>query len=199
MQGTIGCIRLVGYTRAAAKSVANCNDREWEMILIKSILEGEQLQEQRRECSLRESRGPDKIEQFWLASRVSSDSSTCVSRRPISIAPDCPRGVGEDRRLALGRKVTWRLRHRRGVHSQAPGVSFPSLRVSRSSRTHHRPGFPSLRLYNTLALDTHAAILLDSGHRSMLAWYFMFSICFRSASLSMLASTLGSMVTAAPP
>ena len=33
----------------------------------------------------------------------------------------------------------------------------------------------------------------------MLAWYFMFSICFLNASLSMLASTLGSMVTAAPP
>lgn len=31
------------------------------------------------------------------------------------------------------------------------------------------------------------------------AWYFMFSICFFSASLSMVASTLGSMVTAAPP
>lgn len=31
------------------------------------------------------------------------------------------------------------------------------------------------------------------------AWYFMFSICFFSASLSMAASTLGSMVTAAPP
>lgn len=46
---------------------------------------------------------------------------------------------------------------------------------------------------------TYAAMLFDRGHRSMDAWYFMFSICFFSASLSMVASTLGSMVTAAPP
>lgn len=46
---------------------------------------------------------------------------------------------------------------------------------------------------------TYAAMLLERGHRSMDAWYFMFSICFFSASLSMVASTLGSMVTAAPP
>ncbi|KYN35633.1 hypothetical protein ALC56_10193 [Trachymyrmex septentrionalis] len=46
---------------------------------------------------------------------------------------------------------------------------------------------------------TYAAMLFDRGHRSMDAWYFIFSICFFSASLSMVASTLGSMVTAAPP
>lgn len=46
---------------------------------------------------------------------------------------------------------------------------------------------------------TYAAMLFDRGHRSMVAWYFIFSICFFSASLSMLASTLGSMVTTTPP
>lgn len=48
-------------------------------------------------------------------------------------------------------------------------------------------------------IRTYAAMLLERGHRSMDAWYFMFSICFFNASLSMVASTLGSMVTAAPP
>lgn len=38
-----------------------------------------------------------------------------------------------------------------------------------------------------------AAMLLDSGQRSIVAWYFMFSICFFSASLSMAARVLGSM------
>lgn len=38
-----------------------------------------------------------------------------------------------------------------------------------------------------------AAMLLDNGQRSMDAWYFMFSICFFSASLSMAARILGSM------
>lgn len=46
---------------------------------------------------------------------------------------------------------------------------------------------------------TYAAMLFDRGHRSIDAWYFIFSICFFNASLSMVASTLGSMVTAAPP
>lgn len=46
---------------------------------------------------------------------------------------------------------------------------------------------------------TYAVMLFDKGHLSMVAWYFMFSICFFNASLSMVASILGSMVTAAPP
>ena len=40
---------------------------------------------------------------------------------------------------------------------------------------------------------TYAAILFDRGQRSIVAWYFMFSICFFSASLSMAATTLGSI------
>lgn len=42
-------------------------------------------------------------------------------------------------------------------------------------------------------------MLLDSGQRSIVAWYFMFSICFFNASLSMAATTLGSMTARALP
>lgn len=38
-----------------------------------------------------------------------------------------------------------------------------------------------------------AAMLFDNGQRSIEAWYFMFSICFLSASLSMAARILGSI------
>lgn len=38
-----------------------------------------------------------------------------------------------------------------------------------------------------------AAMLFDNGHRSIEAWYFMFSICFFSASRSMVARILGSI------
>ena len=34
---------------------------------------------------------------------------------------------------------------------------------------------------------TYAAMLLESGHRSIVAWNFMFSICFLSISLSICA------------
>lgn len=44
--------------------------------------------------------------------------------------------------------------------------------------------------------DTYAAMLFDRGHRSIVAWYFIFSICFFNASRSMVASTLGSIVSA---
>lgn len=40
---------------------------------------------------------------------------------------------------------------------------------------------------------THAAMLFDRGQRSIVAWYFIFSICFFNASLSMAATTLGSI------
>lgn len=39
-------------------------------------------------------------------------------------------------------------------------------------------------------------MLLDNGHRSIEAWYFMFSICFLSASRSMVARILGSIAPA---
>ena len=42
-------------------------------------------------------------------------------------------------------------------------------------------------------LFTYAAMLLESGHLSIVAWYFMFSICLRNWSLSMLSSTEASM------
>ena len=41
---------------------------------------------------------------------------------------------------------------------------------------------------------TYAAMLLLRGQRSMVAWYFMFSICFLRASLSIPLSTVGSSV-----
>jgi len=41
---------------------------------------------------------------------------------------------------------------------------------------------------------TYAAILLLRGQRSIVAWYFMFSICFLRASLSIPLSTVGSSV-----
>lgn len=40
---------------------------------------------------------------------------------------------------------------------------------------------------------TYAAMLFDSGQRSIDAWYFMFSICFLRASLSMAANVLASI------
>lgn len=51
----------------------------------------------------------------------------------------------------------------------------------------------SLHVFFLKGNGTHAAMLLDSGQRSMDAWYFMFSICFFSASLSMAARILGSI------
>lgn len=41
---------------------------------------------------------------------------------------------------------------------------------------------------NVTKLKTYAAIDLESGHLSMVAWNFMFSICFLSISLSIWAS-----------
>lgn len=46
---------------------------------------------------------------------------------------------------------------------------------------------------------TYAAILFDNGHRSIEAWYFMFSICFFSASRSMVARILGSIASGMLP
>lgn len=41
-----------------------------------------------------------------------------------------------------------------------------------------------------MEVGTYAAMDLDSGQRSMVAWYFMFSICFLSASRSIFAKIL---------
>lgn len=45
-----------------------------------------------------------------------------------------------------------------------------------------------------MAATTYAAMLFDRGHRSIVAWYFIFSICFFNASRSMVARTLGSIL-----
>lgn len=47
-----------------------------------------------------------------------------------------------------------------------------------------------LRIGNLWVFSTYAAIDLDNGHRSIDAWYFMFSICFLSASRSIFAKIL---------
>lgn len=40
---------------------------------------------------------------------------------------------------------------------------------------------------------TYASMLFERGHRSIVDWYFMFSICFLRASLSIADNTLSSM------
>uniref|UniRef100_A0A2S2QAK4 Uncharacterized protein n=1 Tax=Sipha flava TaxID=143950 RepID=A0A2S2QAK4_9HEMI len=57
----------------------------------------------------------------------------------------------------------------------------------------------SLATRKTWPGGTHACMLLDSGHRSIVDWYRMFSICFLSASRSIAESTLGSMTPPPPP
>lgn len=54
------------------------------------------------------------------------------------------------------------------------------------SHFHHKH---TRKLYRS----TYAAMLLESGQRSIEAWYFMFSICFFNASLSMVAIVLASI------
>lgn len=50
-----------------------------------------------------------------------------------------------------------------------------------------------IKMQETSRKATHAAMLLERGQRSIEAWYFMFSICFFNASLSMVAIVLASI------
>lgn len=48
-------------------------------------------------------------------------------------------------------------------------------------------------LYEKMRKIAYAAMDFDKGQRSIDAWYFMFSICFFKASLSMVANVLASI------
>lgn len=81
-------------------------------------------------------------------------------------------------------------------HASRTGVFVNGLSESRFS--HKKIDFLPKKIFyllkkNFFEKNTHAAMLFDRGQRSIDAWYFIFSICFFNASLSMAARTLESI------